>query len=1382
MNKDQTLKNENRIHIYQYFKSILMETSKSLATLFNFNYFGINLIDKKDNSTEKLICCGDWSEDKNKQEKLQTDTCQKVMKSGKVVTNRDKSILCVPIKIMGIKEGQEKILGTVFLHSPSPSNYSIISRGIIVSLVNVLAFGIWNVKYELNKRSIREFGDIGITSLSVNLQAAIYDLLEKIIETFNAQTATVYRYDKKNHRFFYPIAKGVSKQFWAQIPRKDGVAAHTVQSPDPLFLNDVSDNDLFSQSSFTKNEKVKSAAAASLGGEGVLFLSYRQKHEFTNDEEQEFKLFAKVLEAVFYSLNTVENLKWEGEISEKEHFSETMKSFFKEKLIGSTMIDIVTLYAYDNHKRNFYLVAGEGTDMRYTAGRPISSNLGEKILKEKEPFFFEKVKGTFLEKSHFVQREKIKTAAIFPLRNRSSECVGILFVNYREFRKFDNEVKKRLTHLSNFLTIILMAVLRETDLNRTVKILKKFHDATDEEKTKNINSILQEITDGISYITKADLVMILMPKQKTPEFFIGGLYGIEQTYINEKIPLKIGQEVLNKKREVNIDDLEHRYPNNILFTKAGIRTLSCIPLIHTEDIVGLLYIGFKSKAHVLSESERQVVELLVGEASQRIGNFLSTLQINQKQKQLESLLDISKIIHPLNSNLEQTLKKVTQIITKKLGYKRGIVSLKEMLDGKNHFKRVAFVGLAPKAKKELSQKSSWNTEEQIKKIFKKEFKISRSYYISHKYKEEVKKSVTSVYRGDPDENRKDWEWHPEDMLLIPLRKRNEIIGLLSVDTPLDKSVPTEESVKTLEVFAEHLVLAIDNALKYERRIKELAGLRAVERIIKTRIENEDVEAFVQSVLNSIIEQSTKTIEHIEYANIYLRENNHLVKKAKHIPDPLKYRGGDRITIDEKQSIVAKVAREKKSLVINNLNEKKWKDIYYQTYLGMQSELTVPIKQKNNIIGVINVESPQTGAFNDDDKNYLEMLADQSFNALQQTIPYAQREERLKEYNILDSVEQKTGSSWDIEEIAKHTLEVVVQSARSETGNITLWHKSTGELELLALYDRKIIQKRERYKGRGITIMAAERKKELYIPNLDVKCPCCPGGTWRDNHYHLVWGDSVSELAVPIIYNETVFGVLNLESANFDAFEDHIPFIKFVARQLGRAIDQARQYEEKLLEEQGRAQRNLWSFLGQTMVHEFAKKLSTIRGNETILKDIIEGETLQELLENNEKVISDMLYELTRLPEETSMEKFEIHGVLNEIVNECRTYRDYHGDIKISTEFGAESILEANKKCLHIIIANLIENAFTAMPDGGFLTIITRKLQNQTEIVIKDTGVGIPDDLKKNLFKSPLKSKRGMGIFLVISKSLINSFKGDIELIESQKNKGTIIRLWLPNVG
>ena len=96
-----------------------------------------------------------------------------------------------------------------------------------------------------------------------------------------------------------------------------------------------------------------------------------------------------------------------------------------------------------------------------------------------------------------------------------------------------------------------------------------------------------------------------------------------------------------------------------------------------------------------------------------------------------------------------------------------------------------------------------------------------------------------------------------------------------------------------------------------------------------------------------------------------------------------------------------------------------------------------------------------------------------------------------------------------------------------------------------------------------------------------------------------------------------------------------------------------------------------------------------------------------------------------------------------------------------------------------VFMNIINNAVQAMQDGGTLTIRGYESLGMTEIKVSDTGVGIPAESLKKLFKPLFTSKpKGMGMGLAVSKRIIDAHGGSIE-VESAPNKGTTFTIRLP---
>jgi signal transduction histidine kinase len=94
-------------------------------------------------------------------------------------------------------------------------------------------------------------------------------------------------------------------------------------------------------------------------------------------------------------------------------------------------------------------------------------------------------------------------------------------------------------------------------------------------------------------------------------------------------------------------------------------------------------------------------------------------------------------------------------------------------------------------------------------------------------------------------------------------------------------------------------------------------------------------------------------------------------------------------------------------------------------------------------------------------------------------------------------------------------------------------------------------------------------------------------------------------------------------------------------------------------------------------------------------------------------------------------------------------------------------------------ARLMMNAAQAMPEGGKLTITAHKQSGMCLITVDDTGEGIAEDIKPNLFQTLFTTKaKGQGFGLAACKRLAKAMNGDITF-ESEKGNGSKFTVKLP---
>ncbi len=98
---------------------------------------------------------------------------------------------------------------------------------------------------------------------------------------------------------------------------------------------------------------------------------------------------------------------------------------------------------------------------------------------------------------------------------------------------------------------------------------------------------------------------------------------------------------------------------------------------------------------------------------------------------------------------------------------------------------------------------------------------------------------------------------------------------------------------------------------------------------------------------------------------------------------------------------------------------------------------------------------------------------------------------------------------------------------------------------------------------------------------------------------------------------------------------------------------------------------------------------------------------------------------------------------------------------------------------HILVALFI-NAIDAMSKGGKLKIKTIFLETRqaVQIVISDTGSGIPEEILPHIFEPFVSTKESTGLGLAVVYGIIQQHKGEIE-VDSKTNQGTTFTITLP---
>lgn len=209
------------------------------------------------------------------------------------------------------------------------------------------------------------------------------------------------------------------------------------------------------------------------------------------------------------------------------------------------------------------------------------------------------------------------------------------------------------------------------------------------------------------------------------------------------------------------------------------------------------------------------------------------------------------------------------------------------------------------------------------------------------------------------------------------------------------------------------------------------------------------------------------------------------------------------------------------------------------------------------------------------------------------------------------------------------------------------------------------------------------------------------------------------------------------------------------------------------------QNRIWVGMAKETAHQLGTPISAIMAWIEFLRD--EYEDNPELIDvaeelgkdvNRLQLVADRFNKIGSTPVTTPT---TVHEALEEVVSymKKRTPRKMTVKETISPEVG-ETKIKVNKHLFQWVIENLIRNAMDAMDGKGQLTIAAINQPKHIEILISDTGKGIPANKRKTVFKPGYTTKsRGWGLGLSLAKRIIEVYHdGKIFVKDSVVGEGT----------
>ena len=209
------------------------------------------------------------------------------------------------------------------------------------------------------------------------------------------------------------------------------------------------------------------------------------------------------------------------------------------------------------------------------------------------------------------------------------------------------------------------------------------------------------------------------------------------------------------------------------------------------------------------------------------------------------------------------------------------------------------------------------------------------------------------------------------------------------------------------------------------------------------------------------------------------------------------------------------------------------------------------------------------------------------------------------------------------------------------------------------------------------------------------------------------------------------------------------------------------------------QNKVWTGMAKETAHQIGTPLSALLGWIAYLKEQYPAEIAFKEMERDVDRLSSITERFSKIGSRPELTDTDLSGTLQHTVDYLSTRMGKKVSFEQDISLGL--LAKHNPQLLSWVIENLVKNATDAVEGSGVIRLTASPLEDSINIIVHDSGKGIPLKIQRNIFKPGFTTKnRGWGLGLSLARRIIEEYhNGSIALVESGSEKGTTFKIVLP---
>ncbi len=347
-----------------------------------------------------------------------------------------------------------------------------------------------------------------------------------------------------------------------------------------------------------------------------------------------------------------------------------------------------------------------------------------------------------------------------------------------------------------------------------------------------------------------------------------------------------------------------------------------------------------------------------------------------------------------------------------------------------------------------------------------------------------------------------------------------------------------------------LVVGYWRGMNRKRREKGLDALADVGQAILNAQLNLD------ALCEIVYQQSTRVIDTHNFQLGIIDNGDYLIKvwlrDAERLPAEA-FKGG------ATEGLIGWVAQHTSGLLVYDF-QKEWDSLpaqprYYDEDNPARAAIFAPLIAGGRVIGIIAAQSPTPRAFTQEDLRRLTVLASQAAGAIRNAQLYDAAHRQATRLRLIFKVSRQIAVIQPLPDLFQQIVDLIQQTFGYYAVNVFTLDETANELVLGATSAASQGFRNVRLKlGEGLVGWAAQQSKSANVRDVS-----------QDKRYLRSAGLEAtrSEMVIPLIFEDQVLGVLDIQSNRLDAFDREDVFtMNALAQQLALAFQESRTYDQE----------------------------------------------------------------------------------------------------------------------------------------------------------------------------------------------------------------------------